>query len=220
MFNQYARVLASIPRWSVVPVLRRQYVAEHSYYVSLYVAELLALPIFDHWHEERKYATLRYALIHDVEEARMSDIPGPVKRMIKDPAKLEATEAKVRGGMGYTDRHGFQWSIDPEAKKVVKAADLIDEFFYLNMEASLGSRIVTRLLEQVEARLMAALEALPWDSQPGYTARWLFSEISEQAAQLDAGIETLSNNDDVNPSPGGVCDDPNCRGCSKCDIPY
>ena len=218
MFNQYARVLASIPRWAVVPVIRRQHVAEHSYYVSLYTAELLGLSIFDHWHEERKFATLKYALIHDVEESRMSDIPGPVKRMIKDPAKLEATEAKVRGGMGYCDRYGFGWSIDPEAKKVIKAADLTDEFFYLHMEASLGSRIVARLIEQVEFRLKAALDALPGIT-PG-AAHDLFILVSEEAASLDAGIETLSNNDDVNQAPGGLCDDPNCRGCSKCDIPF
>lgn len=198
MFNHYARVLASVPRWAIVPTIKQQSVAEHSYYVSLYVAELLGLRIFDHWDPERKFMALRAALIHDAPEARMSDIPGPVKRGIKDPAKYDALERQVMAGFGYTDRWGYQWHTDSEIDIVVKAADLIDEFFYLNMEASYGSKIVTVLLDQVEYRLKTALDKLPWDSAPcEFDARSLFSEISEQSAQIDGGIVTLSNNSDV-----------------------
>lgn len=224
MFNHYARVLSSIPRWSVVPVLRRQYVAEHSYYVSLYTAELLGLSIFDHWHDDRKFACLRYALIHDAEEARMSDIPGPVKRMIKDPEKLAATEAKVLSGMGYTDKYGYAWHVDEDIKRVIKAADLIDEFFYLHSEASMGSRIVSRLIDQVEYRLKTALDNLPGITESG--ARDLFLMVSEEAASLDAGIETLSNNADVDKARGGYVADPKDCGCKdfeycpKCEIPF
>ena len=221
MFNQYARVLASIPRWSVVPVVRRQYVAEHSYYVSLYTAELLGLSIFDRWDTDRKFACLRYALIHDAEESRMSDIPGPVKRMIKDQDKLDKVEARVLASMGYVDKYGFAWHVDEDIKAVVKAADLIDEFFYLNMESSMGSRIVTQLLVQVENRLKMALHALPGIDT--VEAGDLFVLISEQAAQIDAGIETLSNDDDV--SSGTRCALPECvcvwpDECPKCEIPF
>lgn len=227
MFNQYARVLASIPRWSVVPVVRRQYVAEHSYYVSLYTAELLGLSIFDRWTDERKFACLRYALIHDAEESRMSDIPGPVKRMIKDQDKLDKVEARVLASMGYTDKYGFAWHVDEDIKAVVKAADLIDEFFYLNMESSMGSRIVTQLLVQVESRLMSALNKLPWGEQEPHMSRGthsgamdLFVLISEQAAQIDAGIETLTNNDDVTPdcTEEQRCGRDDCRICEG--IPF
>lgn len=229
MFSHYARVLASVPRWSIVPVTRRQYVAEHSYFVSLYVAELLGLSIFDHWTAERKLAAIKYALIHDAGEARMGDTPGPVKRLTVNRPAFDEVEAAVTRGMGYTDRNGFGWHTDSEIKLVVKAADLIDEFFYLNMEASMGSKIVTNLVQQVEFRLLSALEKLPWDSDPNcyFSARTLFAEISEEAAALDAGIETLSNNDDVLPAGGnpatGCTEQARCGRdeCSICEgIPF
>lgn len=225
MFSHYSRVLASVPRWSVVPVTRRQYVAEHSYYVSLYTAELLGLSLFDNWDSDRKFACVRYALIHDAAEARMADTPGPVKRMTVDREKFDEVERMTLRHMGFVDKWECSWHVDDGIKVVVKAADLIDEFFYLNMEASMGSKIVDRLLGQIETRLMAALGNLPGITE--IEARDLFTVISREVVKMDTGIETLSNNDDVAKARGGYvadCTENNRCGridCAVCDgVPF
>jgi len=184
MFSHYTRVLASIPRWSVLPVIRRQYVAEHSYYVSLYVHELLAHPAYSYMDAEWKLCALRYALVHDVEESRMSDIPGPVKRMIKDDDKLKSVERRVFEGLDLPVPY-----VDDKIKKLVKAADLIDEYFYINIEMSYGNRIASRVHWQVKNRLESALiDAGVHD---------VLMLIEQECHDLDAGLITLSNNDDV-----------------------
>lgn len=218
MFSQHSRTLASVPRWSVVPVIRRQYVAEHSYYVSLYTAELLGLPIFDNWTHERKFMALRYAIIHDAAEARMADTPGPVKRLTVDRPKFDKLEAEVVTGMGFNDKFGLPWygAGDDAIKAVVKVADLIDEYFYLTMEAAFGSRVIARLSDQVDDRLYAAILGLPWGPVPlGHVehpeARALWTTINSQGEEILQGIETLTNNDDV-------CSDKNRCGMDTCPV--
>jgi len=183
MFNHYLRGLATVPRWNVVPVIRRQYVAEHTYFVCQYVSELLDHPSYKDAHPDWKLAALRYALVHDAEEARMSDIPGPVKRMIKDDDKLREVEGAVMRSMGLNPY------VDDKMKKLVKAADTIDEYFYLCSEAQLGSKIVKVLIRQVEERMTLALTVARVPD--------VLSKVLSQAHKLDDGLYTLSNDDDL-----------------------
>jgi len=183
MFNHYLRGLATVPRWNVVPVIRRQYVAEHTFFVCQYVSELLDHPFYKNAHPDWKLAALRYALVHDAEEARMSDIPGPVKRMIKDDDKLREVEGRVLASMGLNAYS------DQKIKQLVKAADTIDEYFYLCSEAQLGSKIVKVLIKQVEERMTEAL------TRAGVGD--VLSKVLAQAHKLDDGLYTLSNDDDL-----------------------
>jgi len=183
MFNHYLRGLATVPRWNVVPVVRRQYVAEHTYFVCQYVSELLDHPYYKSAHPDWKLAALRYALVHDAEEARMSDIPGPVKRMIKDDDKLREVEGRVLASMGLSVYS------DEKIKRLVKAADTIDEYFYLCSEAQLGSKIVKVLIGQVHDRMVSALTLAGVPD--------VLSKVLAQAHKLDDGLYTLSNDDDM-----------------------
>lgn len=152
MFNPYLRMLAHVPRWSIVPTIRQQSVAEHSFFVSLYVAELM----HEHcssWSDTKKLDVLRMALMHDTAEARMSDIPGPVKRAIRDEAAYKAFETSVMVELGthFPEDHREDGAL------LIKAADLIDEYMFISAERAMGNAAVGRLCNQVYSRMEAAL---------------------------------------------------------------
>lgn len=217
MITHHHRYMSHVPRWGIVPVSRFQSVAEHSYYVSLYVMELLNLPCFDHWDQSRKYCAIKYALIHDVSEARMSDIPGPVKRMIKDPAKYEATERRVVRDMGFVDRYGHDYYVDEDIKDLVKVADLIDETMFLVMELQGGNGHVKILLQQVKDRLGKALaSAMCLITYLPDVSSW----VEQMEAEISLGLVTLQNDEDVVKAASSVFECDCTHGCHKCDIPF
>lgn len=212
MITHHHRYMSHVPRWGIVPTSRVQSVAEHSYYVSLYVMEMLKLPAFDHWTSDRKFCAVRYALVHDVAEARMSDIPGPVKRMIKDPAKYEETELRVTRDMGFVDKYGQDYYTDEEIKALVKVADLIDEYLYLNMEAIGGNGHIKTLLPQVWDRLTSAIFAF---ELLGPCLNTVQAWVVGMVVSIRDGVDTLQNDTDVKP----VCVCPDAP-CAACEIPF
>lgn len=217
MITHHHRYMAHVPRWGIVPTSRTQSVAEHSYFVSLYVMELLKLPCFDYWSHDRKFCAVRYALVHDVAEARMSDIPGPVKRMIKDPAKYQKVEDDVTRGMGFEDRYGHQYYTDADIIALVKVADLVDELLFLTMEKVGGNGHVSVLFKQVEERLGAAVDKcnVLGEFRPDVLS-WAGSMVEE----IERGLVTLQNNADVDMHLSSVLKCDCTHGCHKCDIPF
>lgn len=185
MFSRYLRVLAHVPRWVVVPVIRRQTVAEHSFFVAHYVAELLDHPVFKDKHSDWKYAAMRYAVMHDRSEARMGDFPGPIKRMISDPVQRMRTEQKAEASLGPSPYK------DDLIKRLVKAADTIEEYFYLCSEQQMGSRVVEVLLFEGMDRMDRALRDIGCHD--------LMDKIIGEAHAFERGIQTMTNNDDLPP---------------------
>lgn len=83
LIGSEAQRLRYVERFSACRVMRRENVAEHSYYTALY-----AMVIFDWLDAQGRLPrnkpltpgmVLRKALLHDVEEARMGDIPRSTK---------------------------------------------------------------------------------------------------------------------------------------------
>lgn len=185
MFSHYFRMLSHVPRWAIIPKLRQQSVAEHSYYVSLYVAELVQQHHND-WDPQKKFQAVMYALIHDAAEARMGDWPGPVKRMLVDDDKKHAHEAKVLVQMGWSAE--FVKGQD-DIIRLVKVADLIDETFYIGMELAMGNSMLENVWNGVldrlgKAMMRAGLPRIAYDA--------VLNEI-----RLMGQFDTPSNNDDV-----------------------
>ena len=186
MFNKYSRNLAAIPRYVLLHRIKTQSVAEHSYYVSLYVAELIERYRPD-WDAKKKYEAVRGALVHDIAEARLSDFPGPVKRAVVDARSLDKAEAAIRADMGY------EWKEDADAKKLRKVADLIDELHYLTQEAALGNGTVHNIRNGVKSRLMRA-----WDvaGLPSYDLLVFLRSLST-FHDFHAFINDAPNVDDI-----------------------
>lgn len=167
MFEPERRDLAYVPRWSILRVLHRQSVAEHSFFVASY-----GLKIADHVGFDGDWRDLAsYLLRHDEGEALESDIPGPVKRITgMDCARL-APELERRFGP----------PPQPTAAMVAirRVADLLDECLYLAGEVALGNRTVRAALDGVSwPRLRQATMYLSTIAGPKL-AGLLCSELDE-----------------------------------------
>jgi len=151
------RDLSYVPRWGILRSIRKQNVAEHSYYVALYADQLAALI---QW-EGDTAALLQYALLHDIDETITGDIPGPVKRAAFDKTKMWN---KIRDTMArrFGTINVFRLNNPlPEIKAIVAVADSIDEISYLIEETVLGNKWVKVVLVEAIRRFEARWEMLP-----------------------------------------------------------
>lgn len=185
-FSQFVRMMSHVPRWTIIRKNRQQNIAEHTFYVTYYLMVLIEEHMW-YWSPYQKYAALQYALVHDMAEARMSDIPGPVKRSIRDPLKFEQIEHDVLADIGVEDI-----GCDDEIKALVKVADLIDEFFFISEEVAMGNKTLDRVHVGVSNRLQSAI------AKAGLPAS-IFAEVDSAAYEMH-NFNTWSNNDDVKPS--------------------
>lgn len=169
-FEREYRDLIHVPRWAIARTTRTQSVAEHSYFVALYTSF-----IFD-WMQYSKDTympinasqqkdILVYALKHDRSEAYMSDIPGPVKRNIRDKEKMDEYERQ----MDYTV-YGDVAHVGDDAKMIVKIADLMEEYAFWYDEKLMGNQMADDLLPMIYTRLQKSASSLdPFN--PEYGAR-------------------------------------------------
>jgi len=119
--------LSIVPRWSIVPHLRAQSVAEHSFRVAA-----IALEIAQRLNKgvtpssvviERN--VLMWALVHDGPEAETGDIPYPIKKLLPQG---EIRRAEYAVCPWYAE---WLTSIHPAERIVVKVADKIEEVLFL-----------------------------------------------------------------------------------------
>ena len=148
MFSREYRDLAHVPRWSIIPVVKRQSVAEHSYFVALYAIEIcrvIGVPSSD------LASILIYAIQHDRSECYISDIPGPVKRGAGIKDNIYNYERKE-------DFSYFGDTLNPSdfEKATIKVADLMDEFAYWWEEARVGNYYAMQMKSVILIRLKSA----------------------------------------------------------------
>lgn len=151
VFAREYRDLSWTPRWGIIRVNRRQSVAEHSYYVTLYshlIAKLIG-------HTQALDYLLLCALYHDVEEAYTSDIPGPVKRKIQDKTNYENFVEK-----GNADRYGKVPSPNLKEKAILGVAGMLDETLYICGEMQSGNKAVEGMFKAVNKRLNEKVDDL------------------------------------------------------------
>lgn len=162
------RTLQHIPRWGIMRV-RKQNVAEHSFYVALYAAQIADMIS---WHKDRG-ALLEWALCHDVEEVFTGDATGPYKKLVYDKDKGRSyanREVMRRFGNSLVGSMLFDGTDEPpddvfmEIKRIVKAADMLDEALHLCDEIAVGNYTVKEVLDKnVLGRLEGAWRELPGD---------------------------------------------------------
>lgn len=172
MFKYRERMLSVVIRWSVLPRLHDQSVAEHSYYVTLYTEELCKLlqlgPVV-------RYEAMSYALRHDLGEVIIGDIMGPVKRLIANHDELEKLNHSALTELGHSSDKPAKLLLD-----VVKAANCIDEYFWLSMEVSSGNRSVRQMHRVVEGRMRLALKKIELE--------YLMTTLVNEYDAMDQGL--------------------------------
>jgi len=147
-----SRRLSYVQRWAIVPKIRNQSVAEHSYYVALYtkgMCDTMGLS------SEETTEALSYALVHDMAEAFTGDIPSPLKRRLSD---YDSAEKAIKHWM--MDESPATSSL---TKKLVKIADLLDAVVWLTEEEGMGNTRLTKLRREITKLLERAIDSLGAD---------------------------------------------------------
>lgn len=115
--------LSFVQRWIIVPMLRRDSVAEHSYRVAA-IAEFLADRLEQHDDHKTKLdrlRLLRLALRHDLDEVLSGDIPTPCKRYIDGFSIKTMVAGTIIDSGGSPESH------------IVKTADYLDTLMSLRL---------------------------------------------------------------------------------------
>lgn len=121
--------MSHVKRWQIVDTFRPQSVAEHSYNVAV-----IAMFIVDGIPDapaSLMYEVLLLSLIHDMAEVVTGDIPTPVKKILHIKDQLDRLESD----MSYIGLRSDEFC--PEAKRIVKQADLIEALLYLEANVDL-----------------------------------------------------------------------------------
>jgi len=116
-----------VKRWQIVRVAREQTIAEHMYRVAI-IAEAMAEAMgFD------GYAIndiRNWALIHDLPEVIIGDIPTPTKRAMRGPM----TDLELSVDSDFRDKYEHLAEYQPVVLEVVKLADLAEAIDFLDVE--------------------------------------------------------------------------------------
>lgn len=151
--------LRFIIRYATAPRSSKESVAEHSYFVAVYVLKLAQYYNFD------VSSALSLALMHDYAEAYISDVPHPIKAQNPELAKaLEIAEDKVLRDH-LSDKMAdlvdkFNNKNGPEAL-VCALADAISVVSYSKYELELGnSSYMRQVFDSVSNRIKSIIEML------------------------------------------------------------
>jgi 5'-deoxynucleotidase YfbR-like HD superfamily hydrolase len=163
-----------VERWNIAPRLHRQSVAEHSYYVGLYAGDIARHLELS---PQQRLDIIEYAQRHDLAEIVTGDMPGPAKRALVDRVKLAVYEGEF---LEEVKQDRFLANLDPLYRRIVKAADTIDAYFWCRMEVSRGNRMMLGEQDIACERMLAALRAAGVAD--------LGRKIIEQGARMDQPI--------------------------------
>ena len=163
--------LQHVPRWGIVPTIRKQTVAEHSHGVTVIALWLLNRYLPD----ERETAVLEYAARHDEYESMTGDTPAT---------------AKITGLIVDNTPTG---AYSKTTKNIVKVADFIEALLFICGEEAMGNKTLDSVFTFV---FMGACSY--WDENnldqlfglPEFKELWW--EVSRAAsANIHPGMEKL-----------------------------
>jgi len=141
------RDLAFVPRWGIIRTIRHQNVAEHSYFVTVMVNDIVDVvnsraPAY-HIPAQARNDMLAFALFHDLSEAVTGDITGPIKNRIVDRKKYdEFIVAKERQILGRSPTAMASVTLAPHELFIVKLADFLEAILFVMDEIKLGNTLL------------------------------------------------------------------------------
>ena len=175
-FSKDVDVLRSLIRYQNCNRLVNESVAEHSFYVAVFVLKLRE------YYDFNLEVALKTALIHDIPEARISDIPHNIK--IANPevaAALEKAEEKVTVDMLSEEANTLLKSFnhgDTVEGKICQLADVLSVVLYANDEIKCGNRIFNYIAIKAIARCKEIVASLEAHLNKSYTQEQIMNKIN------------------------------------------
>lgn len=133
--------LQFVPRWSTVPTINKQSVAEHTHRVGVTCLWLLSKAdnvIID------RAEVLEYAIRHDERESMTGDIPATAKHR----------------GLVVDSTEGMQ--VQPSTEALVKLADYFEALRFIMDEEDIGNKSVDSIFDYVYSELEAFWRKHDW----------------------------------------------------------
>ncbi len=163
--------MSLIKRWALMLSFRKENVSEHSHQTAV-IAHMLCViknRLFGGKVNAEHVAVL--ALYHEVSETKLQDLNSKTKYLnpefTRQYKKLEAmAERECLHTLPQPLQDDFaplilQDQIDPELKKLVKAADLLSAYIKANDELRFNNQEFAHVKEGLEPRLAAICQELP-----------------------------------------------------------
>ena len=176
-FSKDVDVLRSLIRYQNCNRLVNESVAEHSFYVAVFVLKLRE------YYDFNLEVALKTALIHDIPEARISDIPHNIK--LANPevaAALEKAEEKVTVDMLSEEANTLLKSFnhgDTVEGKICQLADVLSVVLYANDEIKCGNRIFNYIAIKAIARCKEIVASLEAHLNNSYTQEQIMNKINQ-----------------------------------------
>ena len=176
-FSKDVDVLRSLIRYQNCNRLVNESVAEHSFYVAVFVLKLRE------YYDFNLEVALKTALIHDIPEARISDIPHNIK--LANPevaAALEKAEEKVTIDMLSEEANALLKSFnhgDTVEGKICQLADVLSVVLYANDEIKCGNRIFNYIAIKAIARCKEIVASLETHLNKSYTQEQIMNKINQ-----------------------------------------
>ena len=137
--------MSHVTRYTQNPAIKKQDVAQHSYFVVLYCSFLA-----DSFHHNNdRLLLLELAIEHDLGESVSVDIPQNVKRRL-DSHIVDELESKALAELGYVDKHSdlLEKRI-LVCESILKIADLLDVLIYSHQEFQMGNKFFEPIIKEV-----------------------------------------------------------------------
>jgi 5'-deoxynucleotidase YfbR-like HD superfamily hydrolase len=159
--------MAHLSRWQVVPVNRKQSLAEHSWFVAVIAKRIVVdlnmtgqpITVGVDICSINMENILWEALMHDVPEIVGGDTPGPIHALVKKEApglKVKISK-EVKRFLPW-----FEESPDPLTRQIVCMADLTEACLFLLEEIQSGNVRVKPHYEVLRHKTVVYLEGLDW----------------------------------------------------------
>lgn len=161
--------MSHVFRYSSVPVIRRENVAEHTFYVAMY-AYLIAQDLIQQGYEVDLGVLLSRTLVHDLDESMTGDFLRYVKYGHPDLKKaldevsmsmIDKMTTSLRTGGSAVKKSWSEAKADDIEGHIVQIVDLARVITYVWEEIQTGNRHVKRILPECCSYIQEFISAFP-----------------------------------------------------------
>ena len=170
--------LRNLVRYQTAPRVSSETVAEHSYFVSVYVLKL------HDYYEFNLSKALEMSLLHDFSEVFISDVPHPIKskyaKINDELTKAEHEVNRICISEEFSNNLEEFNNLSSAEGIMVALADILSVVTYSKYEINLGnSKYMKNVYNNAERRYREVIKLAEPYLRTGYTSETILSYINE-----------------------------------------